>query len=537
MTSESLEPGPPPLVPAGEVIADRWVVGHRVAVHGDVHLHDLLKPDEMRIALFRYRGSEPLPRFIEALQRDAAAWGALKPTDGRMPVCVPTPDVGRIVNHTVCYWVQEHPRGPSLAERLEVTPTLTPKYACALARQVGDALEMLHGLQLVHGALEPGNVHLLGNSDWVRLAWGGLSARLEWAGMDAGRAGLAEVAPEVLGGAPSSPRSDLYALGALLFRMVAGQPPWLVRRKGPTPGVTDDDPLPPLPPWAESLAPVVGSALRRDPHERPESVRDWLDRLAELEAAFSDAEAPLGTWAPDLPLGAEPTPPTVNRTVLPAEQRSEEPDPVLSNTPPSGIQRVFTAPVPASVQSMVPASPRSLGPPLHDRGTPVGVPVSRLSPPAQAAPATAPWWMPWVLVGGLLGTLVFFVVLFVAYEAWTQPMTVQVPVPVPVPVPAAPPAAPPPAPAIAELTIESDPPGAEVVDATGAVVGRTPVGLPFPQTRAELTYRVRLPGYSEFTVKQPWSSTSMRRLVHLEREVTRERPRPRPEQPDLRKER
>ena len=197
--------GPPSPIDAGNVVAGRYVTGERYSVRGNVHLHHGASEDGLvRIAAFKYRGSEPLPRFLELLKYDAMEWGAVSPAEnGRLPVIVPTLDIGRMVNATTCYWIQDDPRGPSLGDRLEQNPKFTPEYAIRIARQIGDALRTVHGAGLVHGDLDPHNIPMLANFDLIRLAWGGLASRLEAAGMDAGRGGtrtLAEVSPEVLQG-------------------------------------------------------------------------------------------------------------------------------------------------------------------------------------------------------------------------------------------------------------------------------------------------------------------------------------------------
>src|SRR5262245_65792991 len=73
-------PPPPSPVSFGEVVADRWIVGAQRYAQGDVHFHACTDRTEsiqvepapqLRIAVFRYRGSEPLPRFLDALKFDA----------------------------------------------------------------------------------------------------------------------------------------------------------------------------------------------------------------------------------------------------------------------------------------------------------------------------------------------------------------------------------------------------------------------------------------------------------------------------------
>jgi serine/threonine protein kinase len=476
-----------------------WTVGSRIDVRGDVHLHLSAAPDTLRVAVWRYRGYEPLPRFLEQLRRDAAAWGAFRTSDGRLGAVVPTVDVARIPGQMVFYWAQEDPRGPSLASRLDQSTLLAPAFALDVARQLGAALEEIHGRGLVHGDLDPSNVHLAGSLDLVRLAWGGLASRLERAGIDVGRGktrSLAEVAPEVLMGAVPGPRSDLYGLAALTFRMLAGQPPWLVRRSGPVPGVTDDNPLPPLPEWVVSPLPeLLAIALQRDPNRRPDSVGDWCDRLAQAAAAVEAMPAPPGSWAPpDDEL--QPTPPTVTRTLSPME-RLMAPDPALSNTPPGSM-----APTPLpGVRSVVPALGRTATPmvtslPPPERTPP---PPSLRAPqapsvrrPRPSTPALAPFALGSMMIVGFTAVLAAVLCSGPFARAPGPPAAI----PVPVVISGQPPAAASAAPAAApQIMLYSDPATADVLR-DGERVGVTPMAVTLPgPDEAPLRLELRKAGF------------------------------------------
>lgn len=503
------DPSPSPVEVGAEV--GGWTVGARYEVRGDLHLHLAASPEPMRIAVWRYRGFEPLPRFLEQLRADAEAWGAFHTEDGSMAPVVPTVDVARIVGQMVFYWAQEDPRGPTLATRLEQNTALSPGFAVDVARQLGAALVEIHARGLVHGDLDPHNVHLAGSLDFVRLAWGGLATRLERAGVDVGRGrgrGLAEVAPEVLMGRPPTQRSDLYALAALTFRMLAGQPPWLVRRNGPLPGVTADDPLPPLPEWVVSPIPdLLAIALQRDPDLRPASVADWCDRLAQAASAVELLPAPPGTWAPPEHGGVQPTPPTVNRTLSPME-RLMAPDPALANTPPTAhgyLPGAAPTPIPG-VRSVVPALARSATPALSaSTGVTTLPPPERVVPPpprAPAGPQLAPYALGSMMVVGFTAVLAAIL----CGLPFGRAPTPQPPAP-PIVIQAAPPA---PtalsAPVATQVTLYSDPASADVLR-DGQRVGVTPMAVDLPaEGEPPLQFELRKAGHRTRTVEVGWSA-------------------------------
>jgi serine/threonine protein kinase len=543
-TPDSDDLGPPSPVHANEVVAERFLVGSRYGVRGDVHLHHGSyhsahgEYESVRLAVFRYRGAEPLPRFLELLRTDAERWGSLhaldgRSVDGRLPAIVPTLEVGRMVNTMTCYWVQEDPRGVTLAEKLD--RPLSPRYALYLALELGAALHLVHSAGLVHGDLDPSHVHLLGNLDAVRLSWGGLAHRVESAGMDAGRGlqrSLAEVAPEVLQGRWNDPRSDLYGLASLLYRMLAGQPPWLVRRRGPLPGVSAEEPLPPMPEWVRpDLVDALTAALQRELPRRPE-LSEWLDRIAAAHDLYADADEPPGTFSPTTASGegsvsVGPMPPTLNRTLSPV-QRLDEQDSALSNTP-APTQRMVT---PTSLQNRVGSSPpagsRSFVPPAP-RSQPPHMPPPALTPlpaPPRVLETSLAFLLP-ISAFGMLGFGMGILLLALSWVLWTTqgaspqrqaPPPQEVPAPVPTaPLPAPAPAAPAPAPP-AVYEVRSEPSGAELWE--GEILhGRTPIEVALTGSVADppREFQLRMPGYAPYTLVQPYRDGRSSSHVHLQR--------------------
>ena len=122
--------------------------------------------------------------------------------------------------------VMEYVEGETLAARLAGGP-LEVAEAVGLFGRLADAVAAAHGRGVVHGDLTSANVMLTAEDQPKILDFG--LARLRGTGSTPGAeaAGtLPYVAPEVLSGAPAGQRSDLYALGVLLYEALAGRRPF-----------------------------------------------------------------------------------------------------------------------------------------------------------------------------------------------------------------------------------------------------------------------------------------------------------------------
>lgn len=486
---------------AGDPV-NTWTLAEAVEVRGDVHVHRASGDIPARIAIWRYQGSEPLPRFLERLKQDGDRWRAL-----RHPNLMPTLDTGRLPSQITCYWVQEEVLGTSLADRLAIHPLVAPEHALNIARQVGTALQVVHRAQLVHGDLDPINVVLVDAKDKPRLAWGGLASRLEAAGMDVGRRSVSELAPEQLAGRAPTPASDTYALCALLFRMLAGQEPWTVRRSGPPPGVTADEPLPALPEWVSNdVRQILVEGLQRDAGRRP-PLQELVDRIEDQEMAARGHAAPLGTWSAQTtsPPEAALTPPTVSRTVDPMTREDGDTlDSTLANTPPSAhISRM--TPAPHITQATLAPSAASL-------------PARTVVPPARVQQRPISLVVPAAVIGAAL--LIGFS-LVAATVAWTGGRgngangIAAVPRPAPTqPVEAGGPELAPAGPAI--FTLRTEPPNAEVWEA-GQFVGLTPLEIMLDpkSTTDPRSFELKLAGYASQTVVQPFSKIDVQHTLTL----------------------
>ena len=157
------------------------------------------------------RRSDSLRRFFAEARLAAAI---------RHPGAVAIYDVDEAAHALAMEWIP----GGTLRTRLrERAGVLEAAELTATARAVLGTLAYLHGRGIVHGDLKPSNLLLRAPGQVVIADFG--TAELVGAARatDAGGTPL-YLAPEQFRGAPSSPATDLYAVGAVLFEMSVGQP-------------------------------------------------------------------------------------------------------------------------------------------------------------------------------------------------------------------------------------------------------------------------------------------------------------------------
>ncbi len=145
------------------------------------------------------------------------------------PHIVPLHDSGQV--GTLLYYVMAYVEGGSLRNRLIREKQLPLDEALEIARQVASALDYAHAHGVVHRDIKPENILLEG--DQVVVADFGIARAVRVAGGDRlTETGLAlgtaaYMSPEQASGERDvGARSDIYALGCVLFEMLAGQPPY-----------------------------------------------------------------------------------------------------------------------------------------------------------------------------------------------------------------------------------------------------------------------------------------------------------------------
>jgi len=317
--------GVPPTEHAAQGSAESpsTVAGGRYALRGligegstkRVHLaYDARLDREVALALIKTKDLDA--DGVARVRREALAMGRL----GDHPHIVTVYDVGEEAGQP--YIIMQLMRGGDVerAVREAAEHRLPIAQAIRIAEQVCQALEYAHRRHIIHRDVKPGNVWL--TEDGVaKLGDFGLAVALDRSRLTASGMMLGTVAympPEQALGQSRDGRSDLYALGAMLYEMVAGRPPFL-----------GDDAVsilaqhinatPVAPSWHRPEIPraldmLILRLLAKTPEERPPdaaTVRELLAMVAVApptevaDRAESHEPNPLDRLAPNVFVGRE----------------------------------------------------------------------------------------------------------------------------------------------------------------------------------------------------------------------------------------
>ncbi|GIK58996.1 MAG: protein kinase [Chloroflexi bacterium] len=161
------------------------------------------------------------PQFRARFEREAETIAALE-----HPAIVPVYDFGE--ENGQPYLVMRLMSGGSLAERIAQGPMPTPE-AAHILRRIGSALDQAHDKGIIHRDLKPGNI-LFDQYGEAYLADFGI-VRLKQAGgtltATGGMVGTpAYMSPEQIRGSQIDGRTDIYALGIIVFEMLTGKKPY-----------------------------------------------------------------------------------------------------------------------------------------------------------------------------------------------------------------------------------------------------------------------------------------------------------------------
>ncbi len=182
--------------------------------------------------------------------------------------------------------------GPSVSELLEQQGVLDAERAARITKQVADGLQAAHDRGIIHRDLKPGNVMVVprpdGHDDVKVVDFGIAKAAGGSEDQEVTRVGLVAgtpeyMSPEHLRGEEPDPRSDVYSLGVVLYRMLTGKLPFTREHPGPTPmPLQEAHPAGVFPPGMQD---VVDTALAHHPGQRFQSAREMgqavLDALRE----------------------------------------------------------------------------------------------------------------------------------------------------------------------------------------------------------------------------------------------------------------
>ena len=247
---------------------------------------------------------------------------------------------------------------------------MAPSRAVAVGRQIAEAMQAAHDIGVVHRDLKPANVMLVreGDIEVAKVLDFGIAKITTDKGPALTQTGvvlgtLPYMSPEQIDGGDVDARSDIYAFGMMLYRMLAGRPPWDIVDVGVMVHHHRAVVPPPLRERAVTTIPrALDDVILRCLHKRP---ADRWQSMRELGTALGAAVTSLSA----------PTP-TPERTSLSPTDRTEDGSTINPRQQPPKVTDVFAvavaevAAVSSAASSAVPAArpldPQLLGPDNDD---------------------------------------------------------------------------------------------------------------------------------------------------------------------------
>jgi tetratricopeptide (TPR) repeat protein len=250
--------------------------------------HDTLLDRDVAFALIKTENLDDKGK--KRITREARAMGRL----GDHPHIVTVYDIGEHEGQP--YMVLPLLPGGDVEGLIEKAPEhkLSLGEVVDIAKAVCRGLVFAHGKGIIHRDLKPGNIWLSADGT-AKIGDFGLAvavdlSRLTQSGMMVGT--VSYMPPEQAMGGQVSEKADLYSLGAMLYEMVTGRPPFvgddsvsIIGQHINTPPVSPIWHRADLPPALETL---IMQLLEKDPDKRPASAADVLQALESIDAVKSE---------------------------------------------------------------------------------------------------------------------------------------------------------------------------------------------------------------------------------------------------------
>ncbi|RMH43524.1 MAG: serine/threonine protein kinase [Deltaproteobacteria bacterium] len=283
----------------GRILQGRYRILARIdeGAIGTVYRGERLKLGRTVAIKFLHPRFAADPTFMKRFEREALAMSRLS-----HPHCVSVLDFGC---DDVPYIVMDYATGRTLRELLERGP-LPAARALAIVRQVLAGLAHAHGQGIVHRDIKPANVMLseaTGTGDHARILDFGL-ATLRDSGLsgDVSQGWLvvgtpAYMSPEQSLGETVDARTDVYALGVVLFELVTGRKPFdgddafetlRMHREAPVPRLTEVAPGAAFP---DGLQAAIDRAMAKRPEDRYASAAEFAAAVDAVVAAIPEPNA------------------------------------------------------------------------------------------------------------------------------------------------------------------------------------------------------------------------------------------------------
>jgi CRP-like cAMP-binding protein len=244
-------------------------------------------------------------KVLPAAWGEAAEFRARLEREGAVLHGIEHPNVVRVLDAGAVraaagggYWLAMEwlPHALDRVLRARYPDPVPPDEALRLALGVAEGLAAAHRRGIVHRDVKPSNVLLRADGTPVLTDFGLATARATAAGVarlttEGVVVGTADyMAPEQVAGLPIDGRADVYALGAVLYELLAGHPPFAGRDPLATLRAHVEEPPPPLAPALPARArAIVERALQKFPDDRFPSAAALAEAIGAARAAPSGA--------------------------------------------------------------------------------------------------------------------------------------------------------------------------------------------------------------------------------------------------------
>ena len=243
------------------------------------------------------------PLFYDRFKREADI-GQKLAHPGVMKVIKPEPSSTDADEPSRVYMVMEWVEGRLLRNILSEETKLPPERATHITAEILKALDYIHHHGVVHRDLKPENI-MVAPDDSIKLIDFGLagqegSRRLTFAKLTQVMGTPNYISPEQVKGKRGDPRSDIYAVGVMLYEMLTGKCPF----DGPNPFAIMNErllnhPVPPRelnPEITPELQEIIYRAMEREPQNRYPSAREFANDLAHPEEVGISDRDELINW-------------------------------------------------------------------------------------------------------------------------------------------------------------------------------------------------------------------------------------------------